>query len=183
MVPGMLIAYDASGVIIATLDHLVATDEAGNLVGLVDFTAHEAAGGKLRDIWEVSGAEGSATWPEWLGGRAHDFRVELNGRRAVALVHRQSGYRRERAAIEAAIAERIAAARGEPADIRDLVGGPDRPLLLDDQGRTRPRLIVTPRVMPIISRRPKLPIVSLLEDVAPASQPPVNPEEQLQSTS
>lgn len=169
----MLVAYDADGDVVATLDHLVATDEAGYVIGLVDFDAHELTGGELTDVWQVAGAVGSKTWPEWIGGRVYDFRVELTGppgaKRISALVHvghpvrtvggillpalPASGHRRERAAIEAAIAQRIeAAAEGQPADIRDIVGGPDRPLLLDDKGRTALRL-------PVV--RPALPIVGL----------------------
>ena len=146
----MLIAYDAAGDVMGTLDHMVARDDGGDAVGLVDFAAHEQAGGALTDVWNVQGAAGSATWPEWLGARAHDFTVELDGARIAALVHKASGYRRERAAIEAAIAQRIAAANGQPADIRDIVGGPDRPLILDDGGRTAPRVPV---------RRPNLPLL------------------------
>ena len=109
---GPLIAYDADGNIIATLDHLVAHDEAGNVTGLVDFAAHEAAGGDHTDIWTVDSGDpahpvkGSKVWPEWLGG-LRDFRVELAGKagqkQIAALVHKTSGHRRERAAIEAAI--------------------------------------------------------------------------------
>jgi hypothetical protein len=133
-----LLAYDADGNVIATLDSLVACDDAGDVVGLIDFAAHEAAGGKLRDVWNVAGAKGSGTWPEWLGAR-HDFTVELDkGKRIAALVHKKSGHRRERATIEAQIADRIKAADGQPADIRDLVGGPGRPLVLDTDGKTTP---------------------------------------------
>ena len=151
----MLVAYDASGDILATLDYMVAKDDSGEPVGLVDFDAHEQVGGEMTDVWMVEGADGSKVWPEWLGSRAHDFRVELDGppgrKRISALVHKISGQRRERAAIEAAIAARIAAANGEPADIRDIVGGPDRPLRLDDEGRP----LVSPA--PAIGRLPVLP--------------------------
>jgi len=103
----MLLAYDGNGDVVATLDHVVARDDHGNVVGLVDFEAHEAAGAEHTDIWNVSNATGSKVWPEWLGGRAHEFRVELAGppgaKRITALVHRDSGHRRDRAAIEAAI--------------------------------------------------------------------------------
>ena len=54
----MMLAYDAAGEVVATLDYMVARDADGKVVGLVDFAAHEAAGGKLRDIWEVHGATG-----------------------------------------------------------------------------------------------------------------------------
>lgn len=154
----MLLAYDADGNVVATLDYLVARDDAGEVTGLVDFEAHEAAGGELTDVWRVDGAKGSKTWPEWIGGRAHDFRVELagppGGKRIAAIVHRASGHRRQRADVEAAIAERIVAANGQPADVRDLVGGPDRPLLIDDHGRTRGRSKPsgTPRGLPVVKR-------------------------------
>lgn len=154
---GMLLAYDASGDIVATLDYAVqyADDEDRTPLGLVDFAAHEEAGGELTDVWNVSNATGSKVWPEWLGSRAHDFRVELVGppgrKRIAALVHKASGHRRERAVIEAEIGKRVKAAKGEPADIRDLVGGPDRPLHIDDQGRNAPRPKAT---------RPKLPLVA-----------------------
>lgn len=185
-----LIAYDSIGNVIATLAHAVAKDESGNVVGLVDFEAHEAAGGRLREIWENDQAVGSATWPEWIGGRAHDFRVELdpapgNARaRIAALVHKQSGHRRERHVIEAAIAERIEAKRAdarqkgneqramlarrkvhpdviaefsdpppEPADVRDLLGGPGKPLLLDEDGRTKERVKVARPALPVVGRR------------------------------
>lgn len=143
---GCLIAWDASGEVIATLDALVRYDGRGDPIGLVDFASAERSGPlRLREdgsagFWRVDRAVGSATWPEWIGSRAHDFRVELDGTRIVALVHKASGMRRERAVIEAAIEERIAAANGKPADIRDLVGGPDRPLILDDEGRTVARV-------------------------------------------
>jgi hypothetical protein len=135
---GMLLAYDAAGNIVGTLDYLVTHDAAGNLVGLVDFEAHEVAGGKLRDHWNVEGAAGSGAWPEWLGSGAHGFTVELADKRIVALVHKTSGHRRERAAVEAAIAAVEPNAAGAK-DIRHLVGGPTRPLALDDQGWTTER--------------------------------------------
>lgn len=169
----MLIAYGAAGNVVATLDHLVARDPDGNVTGLIDFEAHELAGGKLRDIWDVDSAAGSGTWPEWIGARAHDFTVELGpDKRISALVHAKSGHRRERAAIEGAIRGRVAAAKAAtPAagdvrlthdpkqsgpgsvDIRDLVGGPTRPLVLDDNGRTvgrSPSPGGTPAGLPVI---------------------------------
>lgn len=140
---GPLIAYTDTGEIIGTLDHLVARDAEGNVLGLVDFEAHEQAGGEHLDIWRVASShatvKGSKVWPEWLGGRAHEFRVELEGppgrKRIAALVHKDSGHRRERAAIEAAIATVEPDANGVR-DIRHLVGGPQRPLHLDDDGKT-----------------------------------------------
>lgn len=170
----MLLAYDATGNVIATLDHVVARDADGNVTGLLDFEAHELAGGKLRDIWDIAGAAGSGTWPEWIGANAHGFTVELGpDKRISALVHAKSGHRRERAAIEGAIRGRVAAAKAarpdsaaavrlthDPkqsgpgsVDIRDLVGGPTRPLILDDQGRTvgrTPGPSGTPAGLPVI---------------------------------
>jgi len=152
----MLVAYDTAGNVVATLDHLVARGVGGNVTGLIDFAAHEEAGGELLDIWNVQGAVGSKVWPEWLGGRAHDFRVEKDGppgaKRISALVHKTSGYRRERSDVISAINARVAEANGKPADIRDLVGGPDRPLRLDDEGRTVGRTIITgtPKHLPVI---------------------------------
>ena len=151
----MLIAYDATGSVVGTLDYMVAQDGQGNVIGLIDFAAHEAAGGKLRDIWEVSGAAGSGTWPEWIGSPAHDFTVELDGKRIAALVHKASGHRRDRSAIEAAIAAVEPDANGVR-DIRHIVGGPQRPIALDDQGRTVARRVTagTQPHLPIIGRKP-----------------------------
>lgn len=139
---GMLLAYDAAGNIIGTLDHLVQHDENGK-AGLVNFAAHEDAGGEMTSVWTVAGAAGSKVWPEWLGSAAHGFRVELEGpsghKRIAALVHKESGYRRERAALEEKIQERIytAGKKGATADIRDLVGGPDRPIKLTKNGTNK----------------------------------------------
>lgn len=147
----MLLAYDVDGSVIATLDHLVAHDEHGEAIGLVDFEAHEVAGGKLRDIWEVSNAVGSGTWPEWLGGGVHDFRVELDAaKRITALVHKQSGYRRERASVDAAI-EAVEPDASGARDIRHLVGGPMRPIRLDADGKTAPPVKAgTPAHLPLM---------------------------------
>ena len=133
-----LLAYDVDGNVVAVLDHVVARDPSGKVAGLVDFASHEDAGGEHTDIWSVSNAVGSKVWPEWLGSQAHEFHVELDGppgrKRISALVHNDSGFRRERATLEANIAMRIAIYAPDPADIRDLVGGPDSPLLLDFYG-------------------------------------------------
>jgi hypothetical protein len=148
-----LIAYDENGKVVATLDYILSRDENGVANGVIDFEAYEATGAKLRDLWNVSNAVGSATWPEYLGGAAHDFKVELDeNNRIVALVHGRSRRKRKRSDIEAAIAERRAVTPpGEPVDLRDIVGGPNRPLLLDEEGRTQPR--------PAKSQRPAFPIV------------------------
>lgn len=136
-----LFAYDAAGNIFATLDHMITRDTSGLVSGLIDFEVIEKAGTQMTTVWNVDGAAGSKVWPEWLGSRAHEFRVELAGPAGLkyisALVHRTSGYRRELSAIVAALAVRFAATpQGEPVDIRDIVGGPDRPLVLTDTGVT-----------------------------------------------
>lgn len=170
---GMLLAYDESGRVIATLDYMVHSDEEGNPVGIVDFEAVERAGVPLLDVWNVEGAKGSGTWPEWIGSAALEFRVERDpdsSHPIRELVHiglpesvdhsgnrippkQGSGHRRRRDDVERMIAERISKAGGSPADIRDLVGGPDRPLLLDNEGRKAVRSTAP--------QRPKLPLASV----------------------
>lgn len=149
---GMVIAYDAAGEVVGTLDFLVSFDENGNPQGLVDFDAHEQAGGEVTDYWTQQGAVGAKAWPEWLGSQVYDFRVERVGppgrKHASALVHKESGHRRERAACEAAI-EATPIVDGAR-DIRAIVGGPDRPLTLDATGRTKEKEKIV---------RPNLPIV------------------------
>jgi len=163
---GMLLAYTAAGDVVATLDCRVMYDDDGVPMGLVDFLAHEEAGGEHTDIWTVTQehdgvdmgtVKGSKAWPEWLGSRAHEFRVELDGppgrKRIAALVHKTSGHRRERDAIDAAIFERRAATQeGQPVDLRDLVGGPQRPVRLDVDGRTAPRTAGAHRRLPLVAR-------------------------------
>ena len=150
-----LLAYDAAGNVIATLDYVVAKDADGNVTGLIDFAAHEAAGGKLRDIWNIDSAVGSGTWPEWIGARAHDFTVDLGAdTRISALVHKVSGHRRERAAVEAAIAS--APVIDGAKDLRAILGGPTAPLVLDEEGRTIGRSGQgggTPAHLPVIGRQ------------------------------
>jgi hypothetical protein len=173
-----LLAYDADGNVVAWLSHMVARDETGKVIGLVDFAAHEAAGGNHTDIWRFDSGDparpvkGSKVWPEWLGAGACDFRVELAGKagkkRIAALVRKPTpagardaggrfrpvtagGHRRERAAIEAAIGAAIEQAAGAAADIRHIVGGPQRPLTLDKDGRTAKRPSMgTPAHLPLI---------------------------------
>lgn len=143
-----ILYYNAAGWVIGTLDVLVATDGDGRVTGLVDFSVHEAEGGRLRDFAEMyleaggvrTYAAGAGTWPEWLdGGQLAAFRVELDPRpaparaRISALVHSASGLRRERTAVEAAITA-VEPDAGGAKDLRRLVGGPDRPLHLDDRG-------------------------------------------------
>jgi hypothetical protein len=154
-----VLAYDSNGDVVATLDYVVARNEEGQVIGLIDFEAHELAGGELTDIWRVDNAVGSKTWPEWLGGHAHDFRVELEGepgrKRIKALVHRDSGHRRERAGIEESVAKAVAAAGTEPADLRELLGGPGRPMTLDSGGRTRRRPAQPRLAVPILPVKPE----------------------------
>lgn len=139
-----LIAYDRSGNIVASMDHLAIEDDAG-VVRAVDFVANERAGVKLRNLWLVSGARGSTTWPEHLGHRFGEFRVELDpahplrGRR---LVHRGSGHVRDRESIELDIERRKQAQRRagrRTLDVRPFLGDAVTPLALDDHGRTRPK--------------------------------------------
>lgn len=143
------------------------TTRDGDVAVMADFAAHEERGGALIDYGANGLAVGAATWPEWLHGRdvrncdlelepgwsRHTSRSERPDYRIAALVHKTSGYRRERAAIEEAIADRIIVAHAEAsatgrepvADLRTLVGGPDRPLRLDDDGRTIGRSPATPK--------------------------------------
>jgi hypothetical protein len=161
--PGMVIIYNAAGDVIAHRDWMVIYDEMKMPIGLVDFAAHEEAGLPMTDVFyfgtEIDGVEvaseakGAKVWPEWID-RPFDFRVELEGppgkKRIAALVNKKSGYRRERAVVEAEIERRFFEKRAEahaegrdpaPADLRDLVGGPNMPLRLDDEGRTLGRAL------------------------------------------
>lgn len=162
---GVLLAYDSDYNVIATRDWQVIYDEAGHPLGLADFERHELAGGEHTEIWTVSQtfdgverpARGSKFWPEFLGPGAHDFRVELEGppgaKRITALVHRESGHRRERSAFDAAVRDRIAATpAGEEPDLRAIVGGPNRPLPIDEHGRTAQRPV---------RRVPKVPLIGV----------------------
>lgn len=130
--------------------------------------------------------EGAGSWPEFLGS-IDGFRVERRpgvkggSHRIRALVHKASGHRRERAAIQAEIERRVresigrAKVRGaemraelraqglddalldpppETVDVGDLLGGPADPLLIDDQGRT---------VAPTRRSAPALPVVAARE--------------------
>lgn len=215
-----VLGYNDEGEVVETLDHMMRRgvfDEHGAFVpgteevvtGFIDFEAHELAGGEMTDVIVMADpVVGAKVWPEWIGPRAFDFRVELEGsaghKRIAALVHvgrpesrdaegnvvpaiPASGFRRERAVLEAEVNRRIAEKRAEaearaaeiranlprrdehgrfrvlpevhvepePADIRDIVGGPGRPLQLDEGGRTVPR---TPR------QRTMLPIVQVLRE-------------------
>jgi hypothetical protein len=74
----VLIAYDAAGRVIATLDHVIARDDAGAVIGLVDFAATEAAGVPLTNVWTVAGAVGSGHWPGELPAPPSALVVEVD---------------------------------------------------------------------------------------------------------
>lgn len=88
----MIVAWDAGLNIVATLDD-VRRDGS-----FLDLVAYEESGVRMRTLWNVNDAVGSGTWPENIGGRAHDYRVELGAGLplVVALIHRQTGERIER---------------------------------------------------------------------------------------
>lgn len=151
-----LIAYNAAGEVVQTLDFFAPHSE--GRAGTVDLERYEAEGGRLRHILNASNAMGSGTWPEHLGEAVHDFRVELEGKRIVRLVHHRSKHVRHRHEIEAAIAKRhgeamdrlrkeakvrkdvqVALDGGSDVlvDVSDLLGSPGHPLELDEHGRTR----------------------------------------------
>lgn len=164
----MFIAWDADGNVIATLDTLVYHDPAtGETVGMVDMQTHEATGGRLREIAEVSGAVGAGTWIEELGGQAHDFRVELDPAwtredpahpfLVQALVHKSSRVKRKRADAEQRILAAVedAQQRGKPLDLEPVIGlaqtSPDAParhLRLAPDGREAPPPAVEPSAEP-----------------------------------
>jgi hypothetical protein len=139
---GALIAYDRAGNVFAWMDHLAIEDTDG-VVRAVDFVGCEREGVRLRTLWLVSGASGSTTWPEYLGDRFSEFRVELDARaplRGRRLVHRGSGHVRDRESIELDIDRRKQAQRRSgrrTLDVRTFLGSPVRALSLDDDGRTR----------------------------------------------
>jgi len=118
-----LLAWNQYGEIVATLDGV------NDGARAIDLAEQEAAGVKLKTFWNVSGAVASGTWPEHLGAAAHDYRVEVSlgaPAQIVALVHRTTGERRDRAVIEQVVAERRAGLA--PADLSDVVGGPGSPI-------------------------------------------------------
>ena len=141
-----LIAYDNAGNIVTVLDFLVVPDADGE-PGLVDLEEAERSGLKLRQLWEVSGAAGSTHWPEHLGERYHEFRVERDRRFSLParrLVHRGSGHVRHRADIEAAVQATRKQHEGRPRRhvaeaLTAVLGHPFEPLHLDDGGRTAER--------------------------------------------
>jgi hypothetical protein len=133
---GMLIAWDANGEVVATLDALVQRD--GDNVYLVNFEQMEAGGLALVDTWNVETAVGSGHWPEWLGAAAHDYKVELGDgpQRIKAQLGQDTGARRERTKIDNRNAKRRAETpEGEPVDLRSIVGGPNSPVLKANRRR------------------------------------------------
>jgi len=90
-----LIAWNEAGDILATLDGVWDGKDA------IDLAVAELSGRKLRTYWDVPGAVASGTWPEHLGSRSAEYRVERAADGTiVALVHRQTGERRERSAVQ-----------------------------------------------------------------------------------
>ena len=157
-IPTCLLFYDAEGTVVGTLDYMVQYDDDGKPLGLVDFEAHELAGGSLREIVEVSDAVGAGTWPEWLGTRAHDFKVGLRpgpkgGSHKIAhLEHSKSGHKRVRADVESSLSTALAGkGKGDTVHVSHIVGGPGKYLELDDDGKTVP---LKARVRPVLPLRP-----------------------------
>lgn len=156
--PTCILFWDVDGNVIGTLDYMVSYDEQGRPLGLVDFEAFELAGGRLREVAEHGRAVGSGTWPEWIGGQAMDFKVEVRagGRGGThmitALRHKVSGHRRDRVAIQAAVDEAMTGkGPGDVVDLRPVLGGPGRSLRLDREGRSVARV---PRGRPVLPLRP-----------------------------
>lgn len=89
----VLIAYDAGGRVIATLEQV------WNGTEPVDLEAHEEQGLPLLDYWRVSGATGSGTWPQTMTGLDERWMVELDAGeplRIRALINTETGHRLER---------------------------------------------------------------------------------------
>lgn len=127
----MIMAYDADGNVIATLDYLVQYDKDGNVIGLVDFEKQESSDNGLLGVWNVEGAKGSGTWPEWLGPAAHNFTVERRDGKIARLIPKDGRRKvRVRSDIEARVQARINEAEGTPAYVSDIVGSPENPLKL-----------------------------------------------------
>lgn len=181
MIPAPLVHYNAALDIVGTLDaqtvlvswareHGVPvlgilvdgvspTNDYGEVLALVDFAAFEVAGGEntvthrlmVPDEDGVNTVRGSKVWPEWIGGAALQFRVELEGspgaRRISALVHKVSGYRRERVVLEAEIDRRISVRRAE-AEAKAVAIRSSMPVPRDVQGRFLPKLAVVVEAEP-----------------------------------
>lgn len=153
----MMVAWNADDEIIATFSFMAKRDDDGEVIGHYDFEAHELAGGDMTLLWKVPGAVASATWPEFIGMRAHDFRVRRRpGPKGVthlitALEHKVSGHRRERVDVEAKLVARRASHKASlpPGQegvvytpVGDIVGGPGKPLPLGDDGREMAAYVV-----------------------------------------
>lgn len=147
-VPHVLLAYNADGRVVATLDYLSpvhpVTQEP---LGRVDLALVEASGAKLRHLYMVEGAVGSGTWPEFLGVAAHDFYVVVDPsyrHRIRYLWHPESDHVRDREDIENAVAMEVvvAAEEGRPPDLSPLIGDIGRRLVVevDAEGRSTGRL-------------------------------------------
>lgn len=142
-----LVAWDADGAIVQVSEQTMARVPGVGIVGEIDLAAHERDGGALTDIFVAHGAVGAGTWPEHLGARFGEFRVELEPDwtrarhaepyRIRALIHR-SGHRRERP---------------------DGVGGSlHRPLSLDAQGRNAAEEtaeVGSPAHLPLVTPKPE----------------------------
>ncbi len=150
----MLLAYDADGNVVATLDYVVAYDpDTGEALGLVDFEAVENDPARLlTEVWNASDAVGSGTWPEWIGTAAHDFKVTRAGGKITELTHRTSNAKRSRAGAEQAIAAAIAQSEPEPPNITPIVGSPAQPLVLDAEGTPVVQEAVEPTTLPLVRR-------------------------------
>lgn len=171
--PTCLLLYGPDGAVIGSLESMVQYDDDGRALGLVDFEAHELAGGRLREVIEHEAAAGAGTWPEWLGAQAHDFRVELRpgpkGDTPLirALVHRESGYRRERSDVEATIAAMLdEATPGRAVEMSDFIGSPGKRLELDTDGRN---------AVPTKRARPNLPLRRIDDPIAEEAPQPEHP--------
>ncbi len=148
----MLLAYDADGNVVATLDYVVAYDpDTGEALGLVDFEAVEDDPAKaLTDVWNASAAVGSGTWPEWIGTAAHDFKVTRAGGKITELTHK-TGTKRVRSVIKDAIATAIRESK-EPPNITPIVGSPSQPLALNSRGNRAARKRAQPTTLPLARR-------------------------------
>lgn len=166
----MMVAWDKDGQVVATCSFMARMED-GEVVGHYDFDAAELGGHSLRDLWVVPRAVGSGAWPEQLGVQAQAFKVETRPgpkggtHKVVALVHKDSGHRRERAPIHAEVDRRVGAARAQealtgtygPPNITDLVGGygDNRGLALDEHGRDMPKVVGRPAPdIPYVRTRP-----------------------------
>jgi len=130
----MALAWDAAGNVVATLDYLVRPEGIVDLVGLDEE-------GRLVEAWSVPGVTGAGTFPAYLGAQAHDYRVIRVAGKITALQHKtKPGSRIERADIEARILAKLEAEKGNPQiNLTDIIGAPDRPLLLTAEGKLRQR--------------------------------------------